>query len=115
MALLIGATAGVFGGLFGIGGGIVIVPALVVAFGFSQQKAQGTSLVALLAPVGTPALLEYYRRGEADLKVGALLAAGFLVGSAFGAKVAIGLNEEAMRKGFAVFLVAVAIWMFTKK
>lgn len=115
LALVIGAVAGVSGGMFGIGGGIVVVPALVVAFGFSQQKAQGTSLVALLAPVGILALIDYYRRGEADLKIGALVAAGFVVGSFFGARVAGGLSEEAMRKGFAVFLVAVAIWMFTKK
>ena len=114
-ALAIGMVAGVSGGLFGIGGGIVIVPLLAVAFGFSQQKAQGTSLVALLAPVGILALLQYYKRGEADLKVGALVALGFVGGSYFGARVATGLSEEAMRKGFAGFLMAVAVWMFVRK
>lgn len=115
LALAIGVAAGLSGGLFGIGGGIVIVPALAVALGFSQQKAQGTSLVALLAPVGLLALLEYHKRGEADLKVGALIAAGFVAGSFFGARLAVELNETTMRKAFAVFLVTVGVWMFARK
>ncbi|MBS1705919.1 MAG: sulfite exporter TauE/SafE family protein [Armatimonadetes bacterium] len=115
LALVIGVIAGVSGGLFGIGGGIIIVPALVVAFGFTQQKAQGTSLVALLAPVGLLALLEYHKRGDADLKLGALIALGFVVGSIFGAKIAVGLSPETMRRTFAVFLMCVSIWMFVRK
>lgn len=72
-------------------------------------------MVALLAPVGILALIEYYRRGEADLRVGGLVAAGFLAGSYFGARLATGLNEEIMRKGFAVFLVFTALWLFFRR
>jgi uncharacterized membrane protein YfcA len=115
IAIVIGVAAGIAGGLFGIGGGVLIVPALVVALKFSQQKSQGTSLVALLAPVGILALLEYRQRGEVDLTVGIFIACGFLVGAYLGAKMALGLPEETMRRIFAVFLMIVAIWMFTKK
>lgn len=115
ICLAIGILAGFSGGLFGIGGGIVIVPALALAFGYSQQKAQGTSLVALLAPVGLLALMEYYRKGDADLKVGALVALGFFVGAVGGARLALHLDEVVMRKGFAVFLVVIAAYLFFKK
>ncbi|HRF60906.1 MAG TPA: sulfite exporter TauE/SafE family protein [Fimbriimonadaceae bacterium] len=113
--IIIGLAAGVLGGLFGIGGGIIIVPALGLAFGFSQHKAQGTSLVALLAPVGLLALMNYYREGNADLVKGAWIAAAFFVGAFLGSKIALGLDEVMMRRGFALFLVAVAAYMFFKK
>lgn len=111
VALVIGLFAGVLGGAFGIGGGILIVPALVLAMRFSQQKAQGTSLVALLAPVGILALIEYYNRGEADLKVGLIIAVGFLFGAFGGAHIAVSLDETTMRRAFAVFLIVVAAWL----
>jgi hypothetical protein len=111
IALIIGGFAGLLGGLFGIGGGIIIVPAVVVGFGFSQHKAQGTSLVALLAPVGILALVEYYKRGETDLKLGGLIALGFLFGALFGSRFALNLDEFIMRRAFAAFLVIVAAWL----
>ena len=107
LLLLIGVTAGVSGGFFGIGGGILIVPALVGFAGFTQQKAQGTSLVALIAPVGLFALGEYYRRGEVDLRGGAWIAGGFLIGGWVGSRFATGLDEVTMRRFFAVFLFAI--------
>ena len=112
LAVAIGFFAGIAGGLFGIGGGIVIVPALIATLGFTQIKAQGTSLVALLAPVGIFALAEYYKKGETDLRLGGMLACGFLVGGFLGARFALGLGEEAMRKGFAIFLAVIAVWLF---
>jgi len=115
LALVIGSLAGILGGSFGIGGGILIVPALVIGLGFSQQKAQGTSLVALLAPVGILALMEYYKRGNADLKVGTFVAVGFLFGAFGGSKIALGLDETMMRRGFAAFLIVVAIWLLFGK
>ena len=110
-SLMIGAVAGVLGGSFGIGGGILIVPALVLILGFSQQKAQGTSLVALLAPVGILAFLEYYRKGEADLKLGGIIALGFLVGAFGGSRIALNIDEMLLRRSFAVFLVIIAGWL----
>jgi uncharacterized membrane protein YfcA len=73
VAILIGLSAGIAGGIFGIGGGVIIVPALIAFLGFSQFKAQGTSLVALLAPVGLLAMIEYWRKNEVDFRVGSFI------------------------------------------
>ncbi len=115
VAIVVGASAGVLGGLFGIGGGILIVPALALFLGFSQHKAQGTSLVALIAPIGILAVIEYYKRGDVDLKIGALVALAFFFGALGGAKLALGWDEVTMRRVFASFLVVVAIYMFLRK
>jgi uncharacterized protein len=112
LTLLIGAVVGVFSGIVGIGGGILFVPALVWLYGMDQHKAQGTSIGALLAPVGLLAFLEYYRKGNADVRVAALLAAGFLVGGFFGAASAQLIPEVLLRRIFATTLVAVGGWMF---
>jgi uncharacterized membrane protein YfcA len=105
--LLVGLVVGAFSGVVGIGGGILFVPALIWLTGMSQHKAQGTSLGALLAPVGLFAFLEYYRKGNADLRVALLLAAGFLVGGYFGAAGAQHIPELWLRRIFALTLIAV--------
>jgi uncharacterized membrane protein YfcA len=107
MMLLVGLVVGMVSGVVGIGGGVLFVPALVWLLGMSQHKAQGTSLAALLAPVGLFAFMEYYRKGNADLRVGLLLAAGFLVGGYFGAVGAQHIPELWLRRIFAVTLVAI--------
>jgi uncharacterized membrane protein YfcA len=107
MMLLVGLVVGVVSGVVGIGGGILFVPALVWLVGMDQHKAQGTSLGALLAPVGIFAFLEYYRKGNADIRVAALLAAGFLVGGYFGAVGAQYIPEVWLRRIFAITLIAV--------
>lgn len=112
LTLLIGLVVGAFSGVVGIGGGILFVPALIWLLGMDQYKAQGTSLGALLAPVGILAFLEYYRNGQADLRVALLLALGFTVGAYFGAVVAIDIPELWLRRIFAVTLVAVGGRMF---
>jgi len=112
MVLLIGLVVGVFSGIVGIGGGILFIPALVYLMGMSQHKAQGTSLGALLLPVGLFAFLEYYRRGNADLRVALLLAAGFLVGGYFGAVGAQHIPDLWLRRIFALLLVAIGGRMF---
>jgi uncharacterized membrane protein YfcA len=113
--LLIGLGAGIVGGFFGIGGGVVILPALIFLMGFTQKKAQGTSLVALIAPVGLLGLINYYKQNEVDLAAGAWIAAGFFGGGYVGSKVALNLNEDMLRKGFAIFLVLIALQLFFKK
>jgi uncharacterized membrane protein YfcA len=105
--LLIGLVVGMISGVVGIGGGVLFVPALIWLLGMDQHKAQGTSLGALLAPVGIFAFVEYYRNGQADLRVGLLLAAGFLVGGYFGAVGAQHIPEVWLRRIFAITLVAV--------
>jgi hypothetical protein len=107
MILLVGLIVGAFSGVVGIGGGILFVPALIWLLGMSQHKAQGTSLGALLAPVGIFAFWEYYRKGNADIRVAALLALGFLVGGYFGAVGAQHIPELWLRRIFAITLIAV--------
>ncbi len=113
--LAIGLGAGVAGGVFGIGGGIIIVPALLFLLPKSfatQHNAQGTSLVALLAPVGILALMKYYRDGNADLAAGAWIAFGFFCGAYLGSLIAHSMNDQLLRKVFAVFLAVVACYLF---
>jgi uncharacterized membrane protein YfcA len=107
-ALLIGLGAGVLSGLFGIGGGIVMVPALVFFLRFEQKTATGTSLAALILPVAILGVLEYAREGHVHYKIAALLAAGIFVGALFGARLALGTSDVTLRRGFAVLLVLAA-------
>lgn len=115
MALLVGLLVGMVSGVVGIGGGVLFIPALVWLFGMDQHKAQGTSIGALLAPVGLLAFLEYYRSGNADLRLAALLALGFLLGGYFGAHWAQQIPDSLLRRVFAVTLVTTGCWMFFKK
>jgi uncharacterized membrane protein YfcA len=110
--LLVGLVVGLFSGVVGIGGGILFVPALLWLTGMDQHRAQGTSLGALLAPVGLFAFMEYYRKGNADLRIAALLGAGFLVGGYFGAVGAQHIPEVWLRRIFALTLIGVGGRMF---
>jgi len=112
--LLIGVGVGIFSGMVGIGGGLLIVPILVYGFHYSQHKAQGTSLAALLAPIGILAFWEYYKAGNAEVKPALLIAAGFAVGGWFGGMWAQHVSDLMMRRIFATFLVLVAAKMFMK-
>ena len=105
--VLLGLVIGAISGVVGIGGGILFVPALIWLLGMDQLKAQGTSLGALLAPVGLLAFIEYYRKGHADLRVAMLLAVGFLVGGYFGAVGAEHIPVLWLRRIFAVSLVMI--------
>lgn len=115
ISALIGFLAGISSGFFGIGGGIIIVPALVAFAGFSQQKAQGTSLVALLMPVGILAVLNYSRSKAIDFGAGAALGVGLLGGAFFGSKFSLNLPSEDLKRWFGCFLVLIGIWMVLKK
>jgi uncharacterized protein len=112
---IIGVFAGISGGLFGIGGGIIIVPALVFFLGFSQKKAQGTSLVALLAPVGLLGLMNYAKADNVDFRAGAIIASTFFIGAFLGSKISVGIDEATMRKMFASLLAVVSVYMFFRK
>ncbi len=109
--LLIGVVAGVAAGLFGIGGGILIVPGLVFLLGFSQHMATGTSLAILLPPVGIAAVLEYYRNGNVDLKAAFIVAASLLVGAWVGALLANHLKDEYLRLAFGIFVVGIGVYV----
>src|SRR5579871_1540866 len=99
--ILVGLVAGLLSGLVGIGGGIIIVPALVFFLGFSQHQAQGTSLGILLLPAGIFAVLNYYKQGYIDLKVVLILFVGFLIGGFVGSKISLNLSETTIKKIFA--------------
>jgi uncharacterized membrane protein YfcA len=112
---LIGAVGGVLGGLFGLGGAIVIIPALVMLAGYSQQLAQGTALMMMVLPVGALAAFQYYKEGQVNIKAAVILAVFFFVGGYFGGKFAMHIPQEIMRKSFAVLIVAIAVKMWFQK
>jgi len=113
--LLLGLLVGVLSGIVGIGGGIMIVPALVYLFHMSQHKAQGTSLGALLAPIGALAFWEYYKAGNADLKAALLIGLGFIAGGYFGGLWAQRLPEVTLQRIFgALLLIIGAKLLFTR-
>jgi uncharacterized protein len=107
--LLLGLFVGVLSGIVGIGGGILIVPALVFVFHMSQHKAQGTSLGALLAPIGALAFWEYYKAGNVEIKAAFLIALGFLSGGYFGGLWAQRIPEVALQRIFGGLLVLIGI------
>lgn len=108
----IGLLAGVLSGLLGLGGAIVIIPALVMFLGYSQQMAQGTTLIMMVLPVGALAAWQYYQQGYVELKTALILAATFFVGGYFGAKFAMHIPQEIMKKVFAVVLLLIAAKMW---
>lgn len=113
--LVIGAIAGILSGLFGIGGGIIVVPALVVLLGFSQHKAQGTSLAALVLPVGILGVIAYWKEKHVDLTAGMAIAIGLFATAPLGAKIAQNFDPLLMRKVFSLFLVVVAVYLWFKQ
>jgi uncharacterized membrane protein YfcA len=104
---VIGLVGGVLSGLFGIGGGLVIVPGLILLVGFTAAKAAGTSLAALLLPVGLFGALEYYRAGQVDVRAAAIIAVGLLLGAWVGARIGTSLDPVVAQRAFGIFLLIV--------
>jgi uncharacterized membrane protein YfcA len=109
--LLVGLAAGTLSGMVGIGGGIIIVPALVYFLGFSQKLAQGTSLGILLLPIGLLGVIQFYKQGYIDLRVVLVISAAFFFGSYFGSKIALSLPQETLKKVFAILMILIACKM----
>ena len=107
--IIIGIAAGVLSGLFGVGGGIIIVPALVFFIGMNQHTAQGTSLGLMLLPIGILAAMNYFRSGNLDVRAGLIIAIAFVIGGFFGSKIALGIEEVMLKRIFGVMLLAVSI------
>lgn len=113
--IAVGILAGILSGMFGIGGGIIIVPALVYLCGFSQLKAQGTSLAIMLPPVGIAAFIQYYKQGQVDVKAGILICIFLVLGSMFGAKIAHIIPISVLKKSFGVLMILISIKMIFSK
>ena len=115
LSVLIGLVSGISSGFFGIGGAIILIPALVYIFKFSQHLAQGTALAALLLPVGILAVIEYYKSGDVNIKVALFIACGFVIGGFIGATFMQAVPSPVLKKLFAVMLLFISIYMLMGK
>jgi uncharacterized membrane protein YfcA len=113
--LLLGFAAGVLSGLIGVGGGVIIVPALVLLFGFTQHQAQGTTLALLIPPIGILAAWIYYQQGYVDVKIAAVICIGFFFGSFLGARVATALSNVMLERVFGIALLFISLKMILAK
>jgi hypothetical protein len=113
LILVVACVVGVCAGLFGVGGGVLLVPLLVLLFAFEQHTAQGTSLMALVPPVGLLAFLNYSHAHEVSWTVGLLIMPGVIIGSLVGSRLAQRLSPRRMRRVFAVFLLLLGVWQVT--
>ena len=115
LLLAIGIVTGIMAGMLGIGGALIMVPALVFIMGFSQYLAQGTSLAVMLPPIGIIAAYNYWKAGQVNLKFAIILAVAFIIGSYFGSKFALTLPQPVLKKIFGILLLAVAARMLLAK
>ncbi len=109
--ILLGLATGIFSGLIGLGGGVILVPALVFIFKLSQHEAQGTTLALMVPPIGLLAAWSYWKEGFVDLRIAALVAAGFFLGGLLGAKLATGVSTVVLERIFGVALLMISIKM----
>ena len=112
---VIGLFAGTFSGFLGIGGGLIMIPALVYFMGMSQHAAQGTTLAIMLPPITLLAVWQYHTKGHIDMKAALYVFMGFFIGSYFGGKLAIITNEFILKKVFAVVMIILATYMLIQK
>jgi len=111
MYLVLGLVAGVFSGIMGVGGGIILIPALVYIFGYTQHEAQGTTLAVLVPPIGLLAAWMYYKQGFVNIGAAALICAAFFIGGFFGAKMAVGTSADVLKRVFGALMFAIGIKM----
>jgi len=112
LLIAIGLVAGTLGGMVGLGGGIILIPALILIMKLDQQTAQGTSIAIMLPPIGLFAVYNYYKAGYVNIKYAMIIAAAFMVGGYLGSTIALKISADLMRKIFSVLLVVIAIKMF---
>jgi uncharacterized membrane protein YfcA len=115
LLMAIGIVTGIMAGMLGIGGAIIMIPALVYLMGFNQQMAQGTSLAVMLPPIGIIAAFNYWKAGQVNIKFAIILAVAFIIGSYFGSKLALNLPQSVLKKIFGVLLLLVAAKMLLSK
>lgn len=113
--LLIGLSAGIVSGITGIGGGVIIVPALIFLLGMTQHQAQGTTLALLVPPIGLLAAYVYFRAGNVNLKVAGFICAGFFLGGYIGAKIASTIPDILLRRIFGILLLIISVKLIMGK
>jgi uncharacterized membrane protein YfcA len=113
--ILLGLSAGTISGFVGIGGGVIIVPALVFFFEFTQKQAQGTTLALLVPPIGFLAAYAYWSKGHVDIPPALMIGGGLLVGGLIGAKFSQGLSNEILQKVFGGMMIAIGLYMMFRK
>jgi len=113
--LIIGICAGLLSGFVGVGGGIVIVPALVFFLGYSQHMAQGTSLALMLPPIGLLGFYNYYKSGNTNITAAAIIAVAFIAGAYFGSKLSISLDQRIVKRIFGAIMLLVSIKLLASK
>jgi uncharacterized membrane protein YfcA len=109
--IAIGLAAGVLSGIFGIGGGVVIVPALIYLGGFTQHRATGTSLAVLLPPIGIGAMWEYYRHDNVNVPAAMVIAAAVFAGGWLGAMIANRVSGPYLRLAFSIFVISLGLYL----
>ncbi len=115
IALIIGLCSGVLGGLIGIGGATIMIPAMIFFLNFNQHLSQGTALAAMVPPIGILAAYEYYKNGYANIPVALIIAAGFIIGGFIGAKFAVKIDDNLLKKLFGLILMLISIRMILSK
>jgi len=113
--IIIGLLAGVLSGIVGIGGGLIMIPMMMIFLGLNQHTAQGTSLAVMLPPIGIMAALSYYKAGYVEWKYALIIAATFIIGGYFGAKFAVSISPNLLKKVFGAVLLVAAIKMIFGK
>ncbi len=116
LLMAVGMAAGILSSMVGIGGGTVVVPALVLIFAMSQKTAQGTSLAMLVPPIGILAVWNYYKAGHVDLRIAGILCITFVLGGYIGSRIALNMEEHILKRIFGIFLLILAIkYLFIDK
>ncbi len=113
--ILTGLLAGILSGLIGIGGGVIIIPILVLIFGLSQKTAQGTTLALLVPPIGLLAAWAYYKQGYVNFPIAGFICLGFVIGGLLGAKLAVRISDPVLEKIFGIALLIIALKMIFSK
>ena len=113
--LVIGLAAGILSGVAGVGGGVIVIPALIFALGMTQFEAQGTSLAMMIPPIGIMAAYNYYQDGYINWRYALVLAIFFVIGGYFGSKLVLQIPQGIVKKGFAVFIILIGIKMLMSK
>ncbi|MDX9882706.1 MAG: sulfite exporter TauE/SafE family protein [Prolixibacteraceae bacterium] len=113
--MVVGLLAGLLGGTLGVGGAIIVVPALVLIFGFTQHQAQGTSLAFMIPPVTLLAVINYWKEGHVNWKVALVLSIMFFIGAYLGSYISFSISEKILKKIFGIFIIIVALKMIFSK